>query len=84
MFKYLMDFSTSFTQQDIRHDTKKHARKCPDHRTIYLITTQFFFKIIYGIINDKFDEDVSEPQFGFRNGVGATEALIFNATLSIS
>ena len=54
-----------------------NAKKCKDHRTISLMshTLKLFLKVIHNRIYRKLDSDISDSQFGFRNGVGTREAL---------
>uniref|UniRef100_A0A8D8TK36 Craniofacial development protein 2 n=1 Tax=Cacopsylla melanoneura TaxID=428564 RepID=A0A8D8TK36_9HEMI len=56
---------------------KQNAKKCEEHRTISLMshTLKIFLKVIHKRINKKLDENISNTQFGFRNGFGTREAL---------
>lgn len=56
---------------------KVNARECSDYRTISLMshTLKILLKIIHTRIRSKLELDISESQFGFRNGVGTREAL---------
>lgn len=56
---------------------KVNAKECSDHRTISLMshTLKTFLKIIHSRIYKKLEIDISENQFGFRNGMGTREAL---------
>lgn len=56
---------------------KANAKQCTDHRTISLMshTLKSFLKIIQHRIHRKLEQDISETQFGFRNGLGTREAL---------
>lgn len=38
-------------------------------------TLKFFLKVIHKRINKKLEENISNTQFGFRNGFGTREAL---------
>lgn len=50
---------------------------CSEHRTIALMshTLKAFLKIIHGRIARTLEYDISDTQFGFRNGMGTREAL---------
>uniref|UniRef100_A0A8D8SJ40 Craniofacial development protein 2 n=2 Tax=Cacopsylla melanoneura TaxID=428564 RepID=A0A8D8SJ40_9HEMI len=56
---------------------KPNAKKCEDHRTISLMshTLKTFLKVIHKRIVNKLEENISDTQFGFRNGLGTREAL---------
>lgn len=57
---------------------KKHnARQCTDFRTISLMshTLKILLKVIHHRIYKTLEQDISETQFGFRDGLGTREAL---------
>lgn len=56
---------------------KPNPRECSDYRTIALMshTLKLFLKIIHKRIYRKLEEDMSNTQFGFREGLGTREAL---------
>ena len=56
---------------------KGNPRQCSDYRTISLMShiLKTFLKIIHTRIHRKLEIDISDTQFGFRNGVGTREAL---------
>ena len=56
---------------------KPNPRECADYRTIALMshTLKLFLKIIHKRIYRKLEEDISNTQFGFREGLGTREAL---------
>lgn len=56
---------------------KPHATTCSDHRTIALMshTLKVFLKIIHSRIVKTLENEISDTQFGFRNGMSTREAL---------
>ncbi|KAI5633986.1 reverse transcriptase (RNA-dependent DNA polymerase) domain-containing protein [Phthorimaea operculella] len=54
-----------------------NAKKCSDFRTISLMShmLKIFLKVIHCRINNKIEENISDTQFGFRNGLGTRDAL---------
>jgi len=62
---------------------KTNARKCEDHRLISLMshTLKVFLKIIHQRIYKKCERDISDSQFGFRQGLGTREALVATQVL---
>lgn len=56
---------------------KKNVNHCSDYRTIALMshTLKLFLKIIPKRICTKLEKEISESQFGFRQGMGTREAL---------
>ncbi|KAI5752582.1 hypothetical protein M8J77_018365 [Diaphorina citri] len=56
---------------------KAHAKRCDEYRTISLMshTLKIFLKVIHRRIYQKLEENISDTQFGFRNGFGTREAL---------
>lgn len=56
---------------------KPNPRECSDYRTIALMshTLKLFLKIIHKRIYRRLEEDISNTQFGFREGLGTREAL---------
>lgn len=53
------------------------SRECADHRTISIMshTLKILLKIIHSRIYNKLENEMSDTQFGFRNGLGTREAL---------
>lgn len=63
---------------------KVNAKECSDYRTISLMshTLKTLLKIIHNRIRAKLEMDISDSQFGFRNGMGTREALFsFNVLI---
>lgn len=62
---------------------KTNARKCEDHRLISLMshTLKIFLKIIQQRIYKKCERDISDSQFGFRQGLGTREAIVATQVL---
>ncbi|KAI5746880.1 hypothetical protein M8J77_008501 [Diaphorina citri] len=63
---------------------KTNAKKCEEYRTISLMshTLKIFLKIIHRRIYRKLEDNISNTQFGFRNGFGTREALFaFNVIM---
>lgn len=56
---------------------KRNPKQCQDYRTISLMghTLKTFLKVIHARIYRKLEQDISDTQFGFRNGLGTREAL---------
>lgn len=56
---------------------KSNAQSCEDFRTISLMShvLKVFLKIIHARIYKKCESNVTDTQFGFRNGLGTREAL---------
>ncbi|CAH1224416.1 unnamed protein product [Diabrotica balteata] len=56
---------------------KQAAKECSDYRTLSLMshTLKVLLKIIHKRIYERLEEDISETQFGFRNGMGTREGL---------
>lgn len=54
-----------------------NAKKCEQYRSISLMShiLKVFLKVIHERIYPKLEENISETQFGFRNGLGTREAL---------
>lgn len=54
-----------------------NAKKCSEYRTISLMShvLKIFLKIIHNRIYKKVEENISNTQFGFRNGFGTRDAL---------
>lgn len=62
---------------------KTNARKCEDHRLISLMShaLKIFLKIIHQRIYKKCERDISDSQFGFREGMGTREAMVATQVL---
>lgn len=62
---------------------KTNARRCEDHRLISLMshTLKVFLKIIHQRIYRKCERDISDSQFGFRQGLGTREAIVATQVL---
>lgn len=62
---------------------KTNARKCEDHRLISLMShiLKIFLKIIHQRIYKKCEVDISDSQFGFRQGLGTREAIVATQVL---
>lgn len=62
---------------------KTNARKCEDHRLISLMshTLKIFLKIIQQRIYKKCERDMSDSQFGFRQGLGTRDAIVATQVL---
>lgn len=56
---------------------KPSAKTCEEFRTISLMshTLKIFLKIIHNRIYRKYEDNIGETQFGFRNSMGTREAL---------
>uniref|UniRef100_A0A8D8UV16 Craniofacial development protein 2 n=2 Tax=Cacopsylla melanoneura TaxID=428564 RepID=A0A8D8UV16_9HEMI len=56
---------------------KPNAKKCDEYRTISLMshTLKVFLKVIHRRIFQKLEDDISDTQFGFRNGYSTRDAL---------
>ncbi|VEN57771.1 unnamed protein product [Callosobruchus maculatus] len=56
---------------------KSNARRCEEYRLISLMShlLKLFLKIIHSRIFRKCEQDISQSQFGFREGMGTREAL---------
>lgn len=62
---------------------KTNAKRCEDHRLISLMshTLKIFLKIIHQRIFRKCERDISDSQFGFRQGLGTREAIVATQVL---
>jgi len=62
---------------------KNKARKCEDHRLISSMrhSLKLFLKIIHQRIFEKCEQNISDPQFGFRQGLGTREPLVATQVL---
>lgn len=62
---------------------KNNAKKCEDHRLISLMShsLKLFLKIIHQRIFRKCEQNISDSQFGFRQGLGTREALVATQVL---
>lgn len=58
---------------------KQHPKQCSDYRTISLMShvLKIYLKVIHARIYNKLESQLSDSQFGFRNGLGTREALFF-------
>jgi hypothetical protein len=56
---------------------KSKSTKCEEHRTLSILThiSKILTEIILGRIEDKFDSNLTEEQFGFRKNRGTREAI---------
>lgn len=76
-------YSTGIIPQDWLQSTfvtlpkTSSAKKCSDYRTISLMShvLKIFLKIVHNRIYRKIEENISNTQFGFRNGFGTRDAL---------
>ena len=78
-------YDTGHIPDDLRHSLfitipkKKKAQNCSEHRTISLMShiTKIILSIIILRNREKLDNEISDSQSGFRNGIGTREG-IFN------
>lgn len=56
---------------------KSNSKRCSEYRLISLMchTLKVFLRILHSRLWRKIDENISETQFGFRNGLGTRDAL---------
>jgi len=65
------------TSEFIPIPKKASAKRCDEYRLISLMShlLKLFLKIIHSRIFKKCEQDISQSQFGFREGMGTREAL---------